>query len=143
MRNHRFWIKIATFAAALCLAFGWNTVALAAEYDDSNITSQAAMLIDESTGTVLYSKNAKEQVAPASTTKIMTASLLMEQIEAGTISLDDVVEVGDEINAGEQVATIRNSDVMELTVSFPALRNDAQLRQRRCPGCGQAGGGDG
>ena len=37
-------------------------------------------------------------------------------------SLD--VEVGDEINAGEQVATIRNSDVMELTVSFPA--DDAQ-----------------
>ena len=34
------------------------------------------------------------------------------------------VEVGDEINAGEQVATIRNSDVMELTVSFPA--DDAQ-----------------
>lgn len=99
MRNHRFWIKIATFAAALCLAFGWNTVALAAEYDDSSITSQAAMLIDESTGTVLYSKNAKEQVAPASTTKIMTASLLMEQIEAGAISLDDVVEVGDEISS--------------------------------------------
>ncbi len=42
---------------------------------------------------------------------------------AGRIySLD--VEVGDEINAGEQVATIRNSDVMELTVSFPA--DDAQ-----------------
>ena len=37
-------------------------------------------------------------------------------------SLD--VEVGDEVNAGEQVATIRNSDVMELTVSFPA--DDAQ-----------------
>ena len=42
---------------------------------------------------------------------------------AGRIySLD--VEVGDEINAGEQVATIRNSDVMELTVSFSA--DDAQ-----------------
>ena len=37
-------------------------------------------------------------------------------------SLD--VEVGDEVNAGEQVATIRNSDVMELTVTFPA--DDAQ-----------------
>ena len=37
-------------------------------------------------------------------------------------SLD--VEVGDEVNAGAQVATIRNSDVMELTVSFPA--DDAQ-----------------
>ena len=37
-------------------------------------------------------------------------------------SLD--VEVGDEVNAGEKVATIRNSDVMELTVSFPA--DDAQ-----------------
>ena len=34
------------------------------------------------------------------------------------LSLD--VEVGDEISAGQTVATIRNSDVMELTVPFPA-----------------------
>ena len=43
-------------------------------------------------------------------------------VDGRIYSLD--VEVGDEINAGEQVATIRNSDVMELTVSFPA--DDAQ-----------------
>ena len=38
------------------------------------------------------------------------------------LSLD--VEVGDEVSAGQTVATIRNSDVMELTVPFPA--DDAQ-----------------
>ena len=42
---------------------------------------------------------------------------------AGRILTLDV-EVGDEVSAGTQVATLRNSDVMELTVSFPA--DDAQ-----------------
>ena len=47
---------------------------------------------------------------------------VIADVDGRIYSLD--VEVGDEINAGEQVATIRNSDVMELTVSFPA--DDAQ-----------------
>ena len=43
-------------------------------------------------------------------------------IAGRVLTLD--VEVGDEVSAGTQVATLRNSDVMELTVSFPA--DDAQ-----------------
>lgn len=39
--------------------------------------------------------------------------------KAGTV-YDLNVEVGDEVTAGEQVATIRDSSVMELTVSFPS-----------------------
>lgn len=43
------------------------------------------------------------------------------------IALD--VEVGDDVSAGQTVATIRNSDVMDLTVPFPAGR-----RRRLLPG---------
>lgn len=39
-------------------------------------------------------------------------------VSGRVLSLD--VEVGDEVNAGQTVATLRNSDVMELTVPFPA-----------------------
>ena len=41
--------------------------------DELNLYSEAAILIDSNTGTVLYSKNGDERKYPASTTKILTA----------------------------------------------------------------------
>ena len=98
MNNNRS-VKILSVIAAIVMMLSFAAPAFAVEYDDKDITCKAAMLIDESTGMVLYSKNEKEKIAPASTTKIMTASLLLEQIEAGTISLDDQVKIGDEIKS--------------------------------------------
>ncbi len=54
--------------------------------DAPEISSDAAILIERSTGTVLYSKNATKSEYPASTTKIMTALLTLENCE-----LDDTV----------------------------------------------------
>lgn len=51
----------------------------------------AAFAVELTTGTVLYEKNADEQLYPASTTKLMTALLAAERIEAGEASLDDVI----------------------------------------------------
>ncbi len=51
------------------------------------IGSQAAILMDANTGVILYSKNIHERLYPASTTKIMTALLAMENG-----NLDDMVE---------------------------------------------------
>ena len=48
------------------------------DLDAPTIKSEAAILVDIKTGRVLYSKNAKEQKFPASTTKIMTAILALE-----------------------------------------------------------------
>ena len=53
-----------------------------------NITSRCAILIDANTGKVLYSKNAAEKHANASTTKIMTCILALENA-----SLNDRVSV--------------------------------------------------
>ena len=54
------------------------------------VTGEAAYLIDVQSGQVLYSKNPDEQLAPASTTKIMTGLLALEKG-----NLDDVVTASD------------------------------------------------
>lgn len=55
---------------------------------DLHLYSDAAILIDADTGTTLYSKNAKEKMYPASTTKILTAILTIEKC-----NLQDIVTV--------------------------------------------------
>ena len=56
-----------------------------------NLTCGSAILIEQSTGTVLYEHNSHEQLKPASVTKVMTILLIMEAIDSGLISLDDTV----------------------------------------------------
>lgn len=53
------------------------------------IESPSAILMEASTGTVLYEKAADEKRSPASVTKIMTALLIFEEIEAGKLKLTD------------------------------------------------------
>ncbi len=55
------------------------------------ISAPSAILIERSTGTVLYESNADERLAPASVTKIMTLLLVMEAIESGKIAWGDTV----------------------------------------------------
>ncbi len=57
------------------------------------IISQAAVVIDAQTGTLLYSKNPNEPIPPASLTKLMTMHLLMKDIEAGRASYDEIIPV--------------------------------------------------
>lgn len=53
--------------------------------------AKSLILIEQNTGNVLYELNADQAYPPASVTKIMTALLVVEQIDNGTISLDDMV----------------------------------------------------
>lgn len=64
-----------------------------AEEADYAKTAKSSILIESSTGKVLYEKNANEKMAPASMTKIMTMLLIMEEIEEGKISLEDDVYI--------------------------------------------------
>ena len=59
--------------------------------DTLNLESESAILIEQSTGKVLYSKNEHEQLRPASVTKIMSILLIMEALDSGKISLTDSV----------------------------------------------------
>ncbi len=55
------------------------------------LESGSAILIEQSTGKVLYSHNIHEQLRPASVTKIMSILLIMEAIDNNKISLTDKV----------------------------------------------------
>ena len=52
-----------------------------------------ALLIDESTGKTLFQKNADSGMAPASTTKILTAEIVFSRLAAGQLKLDDAFDV--------------------------------------------------
>ena len=56
-----------------------------------NLESGAAILIEQSTGQVLYSHNVHEQLRPASVTKIMSILLIMEQIDSGKLAYTDTI----------------------------------------------------
>ncbi|EOD01076.1 D-alanyl-D-alanine carboxypeptidase family protein [Caldisalinibacter kiritimatiensis] len=58
-----------------------------------DIQAKSAILIDASTGHIIYEKNIHEKLAPASITKIMVLLLAMEAIENNKISLDDEIVV--------------------------------------------------
>ncbi|MDR3209798.1 MAG: D-alanyl-D-alanine carboxypeptidase [Oscillospiraceae bacterium] len=95
----RFLASLLLFSAALTLAApafaapgdggldGAETVSAVAP----DITAPYAILIERETGAVLFEKNADERREPASITKIMTELLTIEALEAGDISLDDIV----------------------------------------------------
>ncbi len=72
---------------------------------ESDITSPAAVLMDANSGKILYEKNAHEQRACASITKVMTLTLVMEAVDSGKIHMDDVV------TASAHAASMGGSDI--------------------------------
>lgn len=56
-----------------------------------SLESGSAILIEQSTGQILYAHNIHEQLRPASVTKIMSILLIMEAVDSGKISLTDTV----------------------------------------------------
>ena len=56
-----------------------------------NLESQSAILIEQTTGKILYAHNEHEQLRPASVTKVMSILLIMEALDSGKISLTDSV----------------------------------------------------
>lgn len=106
MKNRKI-IKAAAFLLALlfvsfpCTVFAVesnvtgvakNTVNIA---DNLNINAESCILMEMSSGTVLYESNADAALRPASVTKIMSILLVMEAIRNGRISLDDIVKVSE------------------------------------------------
>lgn len=59
--------------------------------DSMQLSADAAILMEQQTGQVLYEKNAHEHLAPASVTKVMTILLIAEMIDSGAMQLTDPV----------------------------------------------------
>lgn len=58
---------------------------------EGNLACKSAILMEANTGKILYEHNADQGLPPASVTKIMTLLLVMEAIEQGKISWNDMV----------------------------------------------------
>ena len=75
--------------------------------------SKSAILIESTTGKILYEKNSNEKRSPASMTKMMTLLLTTEALENGKISLEDMVHVSKNASSmgGTQIFLEENSDI--------------------------------
>lgn len=66
---------------------------VSAENPALDLTAKSALLMEKSTGKILFEKNSHDPLPPASVTKIMTMLLVMEALDNGQFTLDDMVSV--------------------------------------------------
>lgn len=96
------------------------------------VSAPSAILMEASTGQVLYELNATERRCPASITKIMTLLLTFEQIEAGKIRLEEDVITSEYASSmgGSQVflaqGEVQSLDTMIKCIAV-ASGNDASV----------------
>lgn len=87
--------SIPTFAEATTYVWSSNVAPVNSTIQNSSnnlsLESASAILIEQTTGQILYEHNCHEQLRPASVTKVMSILLIMEAIDSGKISLTDSV----------------------------------------------------
>lgn len=84
------------------------------EQTDMGLDAKSVVLMEESSGQILYESNPDERLPIASVTKVMTMLLIMEAVDSGKITLDDMVTVSENamsyggstmfLEAGEQLS---------------------------------------
>lgn len=80
----------------ICVCFMMQSVVVFAEGNTNlGLNAKSAILMEESTGNILYESNPDERLPIASVTKVMTMLLIMEAVDSGKISLDDMVTVSE------------------------------------------------
>lgn len=85
--NKKLFSQLSLLVFASALSFGLTAQPLIPAAPD--LAAQAWLLIDAETGSVLAERSPDEPLPPASLTKMMTAYIVSEEIEAGTISEED------------------------------------------------------
>lgn len=85
--------RIGSLVLAVLLLTGTASAQEAAAQSPLELSAPSAVLMEKETGTILYEKEAKRQMEPASVTKVMTLLLIMEALDSGRINREDVVTV--------------------------------------------------
>ncbi|WP_325199951.1 D-alanyl-D-alanine carboxypeptidase family protein [Oscillibacter sp.] len=88
MKTKRF---LSVFFLALLLMGQLAVPAQAARVSDPSVEAKAALLVDRKTGAVLYAMNERDELYPASLTKIMTCLLVLEAVDEGRLKLNQEV----------------------------------------------------
>ncbi len=97
-----------------------------------DVSAKSSILIEATTGKVLYEKNPDEKLSPASVTKVMTLYLIYENIKDGKIKWEDNVTISEYAASmgGSQIflEPMEKQDVKTLTKSIAiASANDAAV----------------
>ena len=81
--------------------------------EDLASSAKSAIIIEQSTGQVLYEKNSHDKIPPASMTKIMSLLLIMENIDKGNIKWDDLVTISQHASSmgGSQILLEENEQM--------------------------------
>lgn len=81
----------------LLAIFASNMMFIQAKGAENNldVDARSAVLMEPSTGKIIFEKNVHEKFAPASVTKVMTMLLTMEAVDSGKIKMDDKVIVSE------------------------------------------------
>ena len=87
-------IKFSAILALIIFLTGGVNV-FADTNENIEVEARSAILMEVSTGKIIYEKNSNEKFAPASVTKVMTMLLNMEHIDSGKIKFDDKVTVSE------------------------------------------------
>ncbi len=85
--------RIISLILLLCLALS-AAAPSALALDEPEVSAQSAIVVDMSTGEVIWEKNADEVRSPASLTKIMTCLLAVEAAEEGRADMSETVTAG-------------------------------------------------
>ena len=77
----------------------------AEEVEDLAPNAKSAIMIEASTGEILFQKNKDEKLAPASMTKMMSMLLIMEEIENGNLKWDEMITTSEKASSmgGSQI----------------------------------------
>jgi len=93
--------------------------------DPPNLTARSAVVMDKDSSVLMYSKNAKLSLLPASTVKIMTALVALDYYQ-----LDDVLSVGEVEENGQSMKLVRGEKITVRNLLYGLLlasANDAAL----------------
>ena len=83
----------AVFLAVLALAAAVPASSAVGEDAGLSLSCASSVLMEKETGTVLYEQDAHAKLEPASVTKVMTLLLVMEAVDSGRLSPDEMVTV--------------------------------------------------
>lgn len=97
-------------AVLLCICLYIQPLTVRAEEEAGEeggleLSARTALIMEASTGNVLYEKDADTPLPPASVTKVMTLLLIFEALEAGELTLEE------EVTTSEYAASMGGSQV--------------------------------
>lgn len=88
-------LKLITIAMVMIIFMSTGARAESVNITDLGLKSQSAILVEASTGEVLYESNSDEKLPPASITKVMTLLLIYEAEDKGKFNWSDKVTVSE------------------------------------------------